>query len=243
MVPQWLKENLTYKLRQLPDSYRSIYANLIINSPDPKYIDEIAFCIAHTSVESLQHQYMFPEIFTDNAMLIYENDEYLNYVDIVEGVDYTTVSYKNATNVSLELPRDIYYWNIVHPSLSDELSTYVDPDYNYVASNPHDRNYGVSPPTGKFWRQFLFYENDTGYPLLKESLETCDTMWEAVSACNGWMSGSMSFTSNNERPVQPVRIYRKHIGRCGEYQDMRAAIGRAGLIPVACTLNSAEDHV
>ena len=46
-VPEWLKDNLTYKFRQLSPTKRITYANLIINSPDPKYIDEIAFCIAH----------------------------------------------------------------------------------------------------------------------------------------------------------------------------------------------------
>jgi hypothetical protein len=104
IVPDWLKDNLTYKFRQLSNSNRITYANLIINSPEPKYIDEIAFCIAHTSVEALQHQYMFPQLFTDNAKYIYQNDQYLSYVDIVEKTDYTTISYKNKTNVSQELP-------------------------------------------------------------------------------------------------------------------------------------------
>ena len=97
----------------------------------------------------------------------------------------------------------------------------------------------------------MFYNNDSANysgnnkanPLLKNLLENKYTVWEAISAINSWVSKSMKFTSDNERPVQPVRIYRKHIGRCGEYQDMRCAAGRAALIPTACTLNSAEDHV
>ena len=52
----------------------------------------------------------------------------------------------------------------------------------------------------------------------------------------------MTFTSNSERPHQPVRIITKHIGRCGEYADMRAAIGRLGLIPTTSILCISGDH-
>jgi hypothetical protein len=109
-VPEWLKDNLTYKFRQLSPGNRVTFANLILNSPDNLYIDEIAFCIAHSSVESLEHQYFFPDLLTHNAQLVYLNDVYLDYVDIVEKTDYTTISYKNKTGVSHEVPRDIYYW-------------------------------------------------------------------------------------------------------------------------------------
>ncbi|UCH89417.1 MAG: transglutaminase domain-containing protein, partial [Thermoplasmata archaeon] len=251
MVPAWLKDNLTYKFRQLSPSFRTTYANLIINAPDSKYRDEIAFCVAHTSVKTLTHQYFFPQLLTDNAQLIYQNDQYLSYVDVVEKADYTTISYKNKTNVSFEVPRDIYYWFVVHPKLSDELPTYVNPDYNYRTQAPGSRDYGVAPPTGKFWRDWLFYYNDSANysgnkksnPLLKEKLMKCNTVWDATSAISHWVVDSLKFTSNDERPNQPVRIYRKHIGRCGEHQDMACAAGRAGLIPTVCTSNMAEDHV
>ncbi len=244
MVPEWLVDNLTYKFRQIGQSRQIELANQIINSPDPKYRDEIAFCIAHTSYEALQSQYFFPGLLTENAQYIYQNDQYLDYVEIVEKSDYTTLSYKNKTEVALELPRDIYYWYVVHPKLSDDLPTYVDPDHDYTADPPiNERNYGVAPPTGKFWRNWLFYENDTGYPLLKDYLSNCSTVWDAISKCSHWVKDSMSFTSNQERPVQPVRIYRKHIGRCGEHQDIANAAARAALVPTTCTLNAAEDHV
>jgi len=202
-VPEWLKENLTYKYRQLSQEMRVTYANLIMDSPDERYIDEIAFCIAHSAVDNLQDDYMFPQIFTHNAQLIYDADQYLDYVRIVEKGNYTTVVYKDKNGVEVEL---------------------------------------VAPPVGKFWRDWLFYENDSGHPLFLDRIQDSETLWEAISACNGWVSGSMSFTSNEERPIQPVRIYRKHIGRCGEYQDMRNAIARAALIPSVCTSNPAEDH-
>jgi hypothetical protein len=243
MVPEWLRVNLSYKFRQLSSDFQTIFADLIINSPEERYIDEIGFVIAHTAVDTLQDEYFFPELITHNAELVYGNSQFLNYVEIIEKSDYTTVIYKDKNNQSVELPRELYYFYIVHPKLSDELPTYVDPEYNYVYDPPFDRNYGVAPPTGKFWREWLFYYNDSGHPLLKEKVAGAYTVWEAISSLNSWMSGSMSFTSNEERPIQPVRIYRKHIGRCGEYQDMRNAIARAALIPSVCTSNSAEDHM
>jgi hypothetical protein len=238
-----LKVNLSYKFRKLSSDFQTIYADLIINSPEERYIDEIGFVIAHSAVDTLQDEYFFPELITHNAELVYANSQFLNYVEILEKSDYTTVIYKDKNNLSVELPRELYYFYIVHPKLSDELPTYVDPNYNFVYDPPFDRNYGVAPPTGKFWREWLFYYNDSGHPLLKEKVAGSYTVWEAISALNSWMSGSMSFTSDEERPIQPVRIYRKHIGRCGEYQDMRNAIARAALIPSVCTSNSAEDHM
>jgi hypothetical protein len=244
MVPDWLKVNLSYKFRMLSSDYQTIYANLIINSPDPKYTDEIAFVVAHSAVDNLQDEYFFPELITHNAQLIYANDQFLNYVQIVEKPDYTTVVYKDKNNLSVELSRELYYFYIVHPKLSDELPTYVHPNYSYVYDPPFDRNYGTPPDEGgEFWREWLFYSNDTNRPLLKDKLVTPYTVWEAISALNSWMSGSMSFDSDEERPIQPVRIYRKHKGRCGEYQDLRNAVARAALIPSTCTSNSAEDHM
>ncbi|MGA1822279.1 MAG: Ig-like domain-containing protein [Thermoplasmatota archaeon] len=242
-IPVWLRSNLTYKFGLLPQSDQTALANLIINSPDERFVDEIAFCIAHSSLETLRDDYFFPEILTHNARLVYDTDQYLDYVEIIELDDRTTLRYKSEDNSTWDLPADLYYWYVVHPKLGDELPTYVDPDYNYVTDPPFDRNYGTPPPTGKFWRDRFFNHNKTGQPLLKDSLSNANTLLDGIKAINGWISRSMTFTSDNERPVQPVRIYEKGIGRCGEYQDMRCAAARTALIPVVPTMNSAEDHV
>ncbi|MFW3145613.1 MAG: Ig-like domain-containing protein [Thermoplasmatota archaeon] len=243
LVPEWLRANLTYKLSLLPDRDQNELAALITGSPDARYIDEIAFVMAHTSVETLTDQYFFPSLITENARLIYANDPLLDYVEIVELGDGTTLRYQDRDNITQTLPRDIYYWFVVHPKLSDEIPTFVDPNYNYATTAPGDRNYGVSPPTGKYWRDWLFNSNKSGQPLLKDSVSGRNTVWGAINGINSWISASMRFTSDNERPVQPVRIYQKGIGRCGEHQDLRAAAARAALIPTVCTLNPAEDHV
>ena len=243
LVPEWMRINLTHRFRTLPREEQATFAQLIIDAENESYIDEIAFTISHLNVETLRNDNFFPELISHNARLIYQNAQYLRYVEILEKEEHTTLRYKNEENISTELPRDIYYWYVVIPDIGDEVPTYVDPEYNYVEDPPFDRDHGVPPPEGKFWREWLFYENKSGQPLLKDNLMQANTLWDAIRQINGWMSRSMRFTSDNERPNQPVRIYQKGIGRCGEYQDIRTSAARAGLIPVLPTSNTAEDHV
>ena len=242
-VPGWLKNDLTHKFRELPSGDAEDLAGLIVNSPEERYTDEIGFTIAHSTVSSLTDDDFFPELLTQNAALIYERDVDLDYVEIVELNDHTTLEMVIEGGEKVLLPRDLYYWYVAHPRIGDELPTYVDPDYNYVTDPPFSRDHGVAPPTGKYWRDWLYGHNKSGQPLLKDELTGAENVMDAIRSVNGWISNSLEFTSDQERPNQPVRIYQKGIGRCGEYQDMRAAAARIGLIPVICTNNPAEDHV
>ena len=243
LVPEWMRMNLTHKFRLLSGLDRIAMANLILNSPNESYRDEIGFVIAHSTPETLTDDDFFPQIITHNAQLIYEHEKLLDYVRIMEKDDHTTLSYRQSDDSWVELSRDDYYWFVVHPKLGDELPTYIDPNYDYTSDPPFDRNHGVAPPTGKYWREWFFEYNKTGKPLLLDQLRGMNTTLDAIRAINGCIGASMVFTSDNERPVQPVRIYVKGQGRCGEYQDMRSAAARAALIPVIATSNPAEDHV
>jgi hypothetical protein len=242
MVPQWLYDDLLLKFRVLPPEPSIALAMEIVDANGSETMDEIAFTVAHLSVQTITNEYFFPEIITHNAELVYSHDDLVPFAEIVEKEDYTTIVY-NTTEGELELPRDIYYWYVVHPDLGDELPTYVDPDYNYAEDQPRDRDYGVPPPEGKFWREWFFVNNKSGQPLLPDILNETETLLDGIKAVNRWIDQSMTFTSDNERPNQPVRIYEKGIGRCGEYQDLRTSAGRASLLPVVPTSNSAEDHV
>jgi len=56
-----------------------INARLIINS-SKKYVDEIAFSIATCPADAAPStQFLY-----DNAYFIYKNDEYLDYVDVID---------------------------------------------------------------------------------------------------------------------------------------------------------------
>ncbi|MCK5643916.1 MAG: transglutaminase domain-containing protein, partial [Gammaproteobacteria bacterium] len=62
------------------------------------------------------------------------------------------------STVTRELPRDIYYWYVVHPKVTDENVYYIHP-------NSSDPNTPTDPSQGgRFWREYLFFHNDSSYP-------------------------------------------------------------------------------
>ncbi|MCK4338495.1 MAG: T9SS type A sorting domain-containing protein, partial [Candidatus Cloacimonetes bacterium] len=124
---------------------------------------------------------------------------------------------------------------------------------NIIESNTTHNNNIVDPPIGVFWRNYLFNHADPGYPVLRDTLAGCQIVWNGVQNVNPsqthaaavvthWINECMEFTSDYERPHQPVRILRKHIGRCGEHADLTAAAARAALIPCTSILAISHDH-
>ena len=256
--PKWLRPDLENIFLQLDPDIQLEWAEVINNATDP-YIDEIAFSIANTSAEYLSSPYCYPEIFIENAFNIYTADIFLNYVEIMDyGTSasdenyYSTTLYwkidENGDQVQVEVPRDIYYMYIVHPKITDEIPAFIDPDI--IEDNTTHNNNIVSPDEGVFWRYYIFNNNDSGYPLLRDELMNSTVLWDftnnspndAIHTLGQWINSSMSFTSNNERPHQPVRIYKKHIGRCGEYADISTAAARSALIPCTGILAISGDH-
>ncbi|MBT4575766.1 MAG: T9SS type A sorting domain-containing protein [Candidatus Cloacimonetes bacterium] len=256
--PKWLRPDLENIFLQLDPDIQLEWAEVINNATDP-YIDEIAFSIANTSAEYLSSPYCYPEIFIENAFNIYTADIFLNYVEIMDyGTSasdenyYSTTLYwkidENGDQVQVEVPRDIYYMYIVHPKITDEIPAFIDPDI--IEDNTTHNNNIVSPDEGVFWRYYIFNNNDAGYPLLRDELMNSTVLWDftnnspndAIHTLGQWINSSMSFTSNNERPHQPVRIYKKHIGRCGEYADISTAAARSALIPCTGILAISGDH-
>jgi len=257
--PAWIRTSLENTLRQLTPENQTKWAGVINNAVDP-YIDEIAFSVANSSIEYLSSDFAYTELFEDNAFLIYEFDSDLSYVEVVDyGLSYTDDNYYSTTKYwkedangnlyQIEVPQDIYYWYIVHPKITDEIPAYIDP--TIIENNGSHSNNITAPEDGVFWREYLYNHNDEGYPKLKYYLQDCDIAWNgnnlsldtAIGAIKRWITQSMSFTSNYERPHQPVRIYAKHIGRCGEYSDFTSAATRLALIPSTEILSISSDHV
>jgi hypothetical protein len=249
-APAWLALDLLDAFRRMDSSHQDLLAGVILAADDP-IVDEVAFVVAHTASGVLQSAAFHTELLTENADCVYANAAYLDYVDIVDfgsaaagGDYYSTLRYRTAAageTLEVTLPRERYYWDVVHPKITDEFPTYIDP----ATGNPAD------PPTGKFWRDFLFAYADSGYPALKDQLAGCLTLWEgnADSRTNGavgiltqWILDVMDFGSGAERPIQPVRIYRKHLGRCGEHADITAAAARAALVPTNSAAAMDNDH-
>jgi hypothetical protein len=258
-APHWLRNDLTDNLLQFGDmqSLTDAIAQLILNAQDP-YVDEICFTMAHLSPSLLMNDQMDLDrdlaIVTENVEGVYAADECLSYVHIrdygtsADDNYWSTAEYAIRTaegdTIQIEVEPDIYYWFVVHPRISDEVPLYIDPSTGESAA----------PPVGKFWRDFFLYEPDSGYCSLQDMLDTCGIMYGnlfnnstddngAVGIVTRWIQDVMDFGSGVERPIQPVRIYHLHLGRCGEHQDITAAAARAALIPAVGTTAICNDHV
>ncbi|MEN8193552.1 MAG: transglutaminase domain-containing protein [Bacteroidota bacterium] len=262
-APKWMENDLINIFSLLKTEFQQKWANTILEAQDP-YVDEIAFSIAHLSPQYLQSSFAYPEMIKMNAELIYENDKYLDYVRVVDyGSSQTNENYYSTTiykriealdTLESEVPRDIYYWYVVHPKITSEIPAFIDPDaleYDTLYYSPRWNNI-TTPDKGYFWRDYLFNHADPEYPKMKDLLGKCDIVWskyssgikgQAIHYLNTWQDRSLEFTSDRERPHQPIRIYAKHKGRCGEYSDMRIAAARTALIPCKGVASYSTDHV
>ncbi len=258
LAPQWIRDDLTDNFMQMDETYQDLYADMILNPSDPKFTDEMAFSVAEVAPEILQDADFIPGLLEENIAYIYAHDQYLDYVRIVDvggpgDADYySTTFYKveeSGVITEYQLDRDVYYWFIVHPKIEDEMVDYIDP------TQPNDQH--AAPPDGVFWRDWLFTYTepipgtDDMYPILRDQFDGVNVLWKstggidngAIGVVNQWILNVMDFTSGAERPHQPVRIYKLHVGRCGEYQDITSAAARACLIPCLNTEAIGEDHV
>jgi len=256
-APSWLRADLTSTLAQCVPGRQELWADVINTAVDP-YVDEIAFCVAYSSPEYLNSQWSMPQMFAENAQYIYSIAADLPYVEVVDfgnasagGNYYSTTRYwrKDGSGAlqQVTVPELIYYWYLVHPKITDEIPAYIDPAI--VENNSTHTNNIAAPPTGKFWRGYLYDFDDDSHPVLADTLALCQTVMnrdgtsgDAVHAIIWWINQNMSFTSNNERPHQPVRIFAKRFGRCGEYADFTAAVSRLALIPCTSISSISTDH-
>ncbi len=248
-APEWIQIDLADNLSRLSDSYQDIYADMILEASDP-YVDELIFEIAHIAPQVLGVSYFHPEILEFNVSLLYDTDEHLAYADIIDygtsltgGDYYSTIEYRvyeDPDTLTFELPREIYYWFVVHPKLHKERPEYINPLTGYYAD----------PPTGVFWRDYLFNNADSGYPLLKDSLSACTTLWNcnqnsldngAIGALTTWIKTVMSFESYPHHN-QPVRIYHLHKGTCSVHSYLTAAMSRTALIPATISVMYRDNH-
>ena len=152
-APVWVRQDLQDAFRRLGDDADD-YAELLLACPDSRFIDEIAFTIAHVAPRELHRlaDAGDEDLLLVNAERIYSNAEHLHYVRLVEhdeggGDFYTTVAYyvqDGGQRAEKELPMDYYYWYIVHPKVNAE--------YLKMDNLPSEQQ----ATYGYFWREFLF---------------------------------------------------------------------------------------
>jgi len=262
-APLWLQADLAFTLRKLDSTLQDDIGAAIVDLDDPYLTDEVAFTIARSAPEYLESSGFYPQLFVENAQLIYDRDPELAYVqldDIGEpGVDAdyeTTATYQaeiDEVQVERTLDRETYYWYLVHPRMEDEYPLYVDPwaycGNSECASNPED---------GSFWRDFLWdgaaesCPDDRDCPLIADYVTEAEVLWKgksynrddngAVGRLIQWQLDSMVFGAGDERPIQPNRIYAVGCGNCGEWADMATAAARTALIPSHNVGAFANDH-
>ena len=253
MAPDWLRPDMRANLLTLEDDLQNALSALMTELDDSRMLDEVAFCIGHISPTQLASEEFYPDLITDNVESLFLIDEEIAYADIVDYGDpssdedyYSTMEYSiqiDGVDDVIELDREYYYWYIVFPVIEDEPATYIDPANGSVAN----------PPDGRFWRDYLFWEADDTYTPLADYLAGQEYVWKgksydkddngAIGNIIHWVLDSLDFTSDMERPVQPVRIYAKHFGRCGEHSDVTTAAARSALIPSINLAAWANDHV
>ena len=243
-APVWIQQDLTRQFQSLASP--EPYAELLLNA-SRRYADEIAFCIACTP---LGHPPSV-ELIHDNVFSLYEHDRWIQYADIKDydagnGDYFSTIRYKvleDSQETYIELPKEIYYWYVVHPKIAGETISFI-----------YD----------SFWRSYMTDHNDLGYPLLKEKLSTIQYLWDcqsysqpgnrlwtqciqehptAIEAVSYWIGKTVPYNAMGDRPGDPNVIAHEHNGWCGELQRIAVAAQRAALIPSIGACNVGEDHV
>jgi hypothetical protein len=249
-APEWLYDDLYTNLSRFGDVYQDRAAQAILDAGHP-YVDEVAFQVAHISYFNFIP--LDEALLEVNARLCYDNDEYLNYVNIVDygappGDYYSTVEYcvlDSGVETWIEMPREIYYWYIVHPKCSDEAPKMDSEVY------------------GEFWREFLFDYTHPDYldRELFDVLSQTQVVWDreehdtldggrpfsdddmALDVIGNWVSRHVPNQASSPRPIQPNLIITDHNGNCGELQDLLCAGTRTALIPCISAMDICEDHV
>ncbi|MBN1592293.1 MAG: transglutaminase domain-containing protein [Candidatus Coatesbacteria bacterium] len=163
LVPDWLRMDLYDMFVRMSTTQQEDWGQLLLDITDPNIIDEVAFTIAHSSESILTRS--DKQLYVKNAELLYQIDAEIAYADIVDhgvpGVDpdyYSMVKYhtiRGGVMDEYELPRDIYYWYIVHPKHGDEDPS-MDP-----AITERTSTYGY------LWREYLFYSPSDEYDYTK----------------------------------------------------------------------------
>ncbi len=161
--PTWLRDRLAARLGMLDADLQDTLAGLVLDAPEQRLVDEIAFSIANSTEADFLHESFDPTVFTENAEAVYAFAELLEYAELVELGDpasgdwSTTVSYaltdaEGAPYTEQLDPLD-YYWWVVHPRIDYEDDVRVDP----LTGEP------AEAPDGVHWRRYLMQSSGEAF--------------------------------------------------------------------------------
>ena len=237
---------------RLPTDTLWAYARLLERTPQP-LLDEVAFSLAHTPPEILRvlARLNQEDLFLENARGVYRADSALAYATLVDLPDgRTTIAYTDGDT----LPPDLYGWYVVHPRILYEVPYRVDaswwqrPPADYGLSRDdwlrHEEDVYAHPDQGAFWRTLFQHDSTYGRTAL-DAVASARTLREAVRRLylfQGWNTGGFMSFGYRTQDLQPVVIYRKAYGSCGEQSILFAALARTALIPTYVAIDMGEDH-
>ncbi|MCK5842719.1 MAG: hypothetical protein KAH31_11150, partial [Candidatus Sabulitectum sp.] len=247
-----------YSVLRYPSGVSTVnaFAGEII-SADPQYRDEIAYCIANTPTDVLlaMEDNGDIDLLTVNARNVYDSAENLSYVRLLDSEDGTVCELRTAEGW-FEISRENYYRFVVHPRILFEIPGRIDATYwntpwdtlalserEYLNFQP-DSLYGDTSDH-LFWREFIPVDSSRGRTL-EQRMAGADTYEEAVVRLCNFQShsqpgGLMSF-GYMTNDLQPLTIYSKAYGSCGEQSILQTALCRACFIPAYVVGCRGEDH-
>ncbi len=218
------------------------YLSNLILSADDKYKDEIYYTLSFLPFKVLQAMYRLNslDIVYKNAELIYKMADTLKYVKIKEKNNFTTLIYED----SIVLPESLYYSTVVFPMVIHEVPAYIDTVKMKKSSNVLIDSSNVYKGNGVFWREYFTKDRTYGKSFLDIALE-CDNVDSVVHKVHRFTNYKTGFLDFGYKTVdvQPVVIYLRHYGSCGEHSAFSTAILRTLLIPVWPVGSHGEDHV
>lgn len=181
-----------------------------------------------------------------NAESIYRMADIRPYAKIIEAENYTTIVYDSVDT----LPYLDYYFYVVHPRILYEIPARIDvsfwdkpPSYYGISEKEWLRynKYQIYRKNGQFWR--LYWEN---YDPFLNLIKKLRTLLETAKNIHQY------FTWNRENAImrfgyltqdlQPLLIWAKKYGSCGEQSILLASIARTALIPIYVVTDRGEDH-
>ncbi len=250
-----LKGNLSvYSLRRLKEWYwyypvitdegekiiNSIWS--IVSSTPEKEKDEVYYTLSYLPFRVLQAMYRLNSlnIVRENADLIYSLADTLKYVNIKEEGNFTTLVYED----SLLLPDSLYYSTVVFPMVLHEIPAYIDTVKLKHAANVLADSSNYYEGQGVFWREYFIHDKTYGKSFFDIAVK-CDNVDSVVHRVHRFTNKKEGFMQFGYRTVdvQPVIIYLRHYGSCGEHSALSTAILRSLLIPVWPVGSHGEDHV
>jgi len=212
------------------------------------YYDEVVFNVAHTPPGVLRAMTKMGElsIFTQSAEDVYAMADSLPYVSIKELPDGLTTLVYDST---YELPVDYYYNFVVHPRILFEIPAKIDASYwdkppEYYGESEDEwltKNVEVYSKNGKFWRNYFLRIRE-----IREKMQKAPTERDAVLTLHRWLSwsykGNFMRFGYKTQDLQPLVIFKKRYGSCGEQSILLAAFARTFLIPIYVVMDRGEDH-